>query len=59
MLVLLDLSATIDHDNLFCILKKICRNSCSHIFLIIFNVFKLMFCQISLILFVGFLGDRF
>ena len=55
MLVLLDLSAafdTIDHDNLFCILKYvgICGNTLKLIksyFLIVLNVFKLlMFCLI-------------
>ena len=69
MLLLLDLSAafdTIDHDNLFCILEKyvgICGNALKLIksyFIIVLNVFKLiMFCLISLILFVVFLKAQF
>ena len=70
MPVLLDLSAafdTIDHDNLFCILKKyvgICDNALklikSNFFLIVLNMFKLiMFCLILLILFVVFLNAQF
>ena len=56
---------TIDHDDLFCILEKyvgICGDALKLIksyFQIVLNVFKLMFCQILLILFVVFLRDRF